>query len=91
MLHGQPIEWCHVHLLALPHAELQLLQQGGQEKEDLPPSNGLPSAIPLPQAESQHLHPFHLIHFGAISTEETLWVEGLWILPKLPGREYIRW
>lgn len=36
VLHGQPIAGGHVHLHARWHAELNLLQQDGQEEKDLP-------------------------------------------------------
>lgn len=87
VLQGQSIEWRHVHLLAIADTELQLLEQGGQEKEDLPPGNGLPNALPFPQAENQHLLPICFVHFSPFGIEETVWVEGQWILPKFPGRE----
>lgn len=89
VLQGQPIDWGHVHPAALADAELQLLEQRGQEEEHLPPGNVLPDAPPLPQAKQHHLLPVIFVHFGAVSTEETLRVEGVWVLPKLPGRENI--
>lgn len=48
VLHCQSILRCYVHLLTITYAELQLLEQGGQEQEDLPPANGLTNALPLP-------------------------------------------
>lgn len=88
VLQGQPVERGHVRLGALADAELQLLEQGGQEEEHLPPGNV--AALPLPQPEHQHLLPVLLVRFGLVSTEETLRAEGFRVLPKLPGRENVR-
>lgn len=89
VLHGQSVERGQVHPAALADAELQLLEQRGQEQEHLYPGNVLPNAPPLAQAEQQHLLAVLFVHLGAVSAEETLGPEGFWVLPKLPGRENI--
>lgn len=90
MLEGQSVARRHVHLPAGTDTELQLLQQGGQEEEDLPPGDELPDAPPLPQAEDQHLLPVLFVHLGPFGVEETLRVENVWVLPKFPGVEKVR-
>lgn len=90
VLQGQSVERGHVHPAALADAELQLLEQRDQEEEHLAPGNVLPDAPPPPQAEHQHLLPLLFVHSGPVSAEETLGVEGFWVLPKIPGRENIK-
>lgn len=55
MFHGQPVDGGQVHLRAWWHAELQLMQQDGQEEEDLPLGWGLPYAPAFAQAEQHGL------------------------------------
>lgn len=83
VLHGQSILRCYVGPLTITYAELQLLEQDGQEEEDLPPANGLTNALPLPQAKRHHFLTLCPVYFSPFSIEETLWVEGRWIFPKL--------
>lgn len=90
VLHGQSIDRRHVCLLAILDAELQLLEQRGQEKEHLPLAYVFPNAPPFPQAKSHHLLRIHFVHFGPFSVEETLWVESLWVLPKFPRMAGVR-
>ena len=51
MLHGQPVGGGEVHFHIWCHAELQPLQQDGQEEEDLPPGHDLPYAPALAHAK----------------------------------------
>lgn len=87
VLHGQPVLRGDVHPLPGGQADLQLLQDGGEEEEDLPAPDGLPDAPPLPQAEDQHLVSLRPAEFGAGCIEEALGLEGGGVLPDLPAAE----
>lgn len=82
VFHGQSILRCYVYLLSITYAELQLLEQCGQEEEHLPPGNGLTNTPPLPQAKYHHFVTLHPVNFCPFSIEETLWVESRWLFPK---------
>lgn len=85
VFHRQSVLGSDVHLLPGAEAELQLLQQGGQEEEDFPPADGLPDASPLPQAESQHFVALRPVYLSPCSVEEPLGAEGGGVFPKLPA------
>lgn len=55
VLHGQSELGGDVHGLPGPQAEVQLLQQRGEEEEDLPAADGLAQAAPLAQPKGQNL------------------------------------
>ena len=80
MLHGQPIQGGHVHLHTRGHVEFHLMQQDGQEEKDLQAGNDLTNALPLAQAENNHLLTQYFVD-GAISSEKPFWPELRWILP----------
>lgn len=87
VLHGQPVLRGDVHRLARRQAELQLLQQGGEEEEDLPAADGLADAAPPPQAERQHFVALCPVDLGPGCVEEPLGLEGGGVLPELPAAE----
>ena len=85
MLHGQPVDGGQVHFHAWRHAELQLLQQDGQEEEDLPLGQDLPYAPALAHAEENNFLTHGLVDGSAIGSEESLWPELGWVPPQLPA------
>lgn len=87
VLHGQPVLRGEVHRLAGGQAELQLLQQGGEEEEDLPAADGLADAAPPPQAKRQHFVALRPVDLGPGCVEEPLGLEGGGVLPELPAAE----
>lgn len=76
VLHGQPVLGGDVHVLPRPQAEVQLLQQGGEEEEDLPAADDLAQAAPLAQPEGQNLLTLCPADFCARGGQETLGPEG---------------
>lgn len=87
VLHVEAIPWGHVHLHAIWNTELQLLEQGGQEEEDLAPGNVLPQAAPLPHTEQQDFLALFSVYFLPTGRQEPLWIESRRVLPKLPAKE----
>lgn len=87
VLHGQPVLRGEVHRLTGGQAELQLLQQGGEEEEDLPAADGLADAAPPPQAKRQHFVALRPVDLGPGCVEEPLGLEGGGVLPELPAAE----
>lgn len=83
VLHGQTILWGHVQGLSWDWEKLQPLDEDGQEEVDFIPCNDLSNAAALPHTKRHHLLPFRLVDLGAISTQETVWVEGRRVLPLL--------
>lgn len=76
VLHGQPVLGGDVHVLPRPQAEVQLLQQRGEEEEDLPAADGLAQAAPLAQPEGQNLLALRPADFCPRGGQEALGPEG---------------
>lgn len=83
VLHGKTIFWGHVHCLSWDREKLQPLNKDCQEEEDFISCNDLSNAAALPHTKGHHLLPFRLVDLSAISTQETVWIEGRRVLPLL--------
>lgn len=62
--------------------EAQLLDQDGQEEEDLCTPDGLTDAAPLPHPKNHHLLCIHLIDSNAVGIQETLGAKRGRVLPQ---------
>lgn len=81
VLHGQTVLGGHVQRGSWEGQEVQPLDEDGQEEVDFISCNDLSNAAALPHSEHHHLLPFRLVDLGAISTQETVWVEGRRVVP----------
>lgn len=84
VLHGETILWGQVHGLSWHWHKLQLLDQDGQEEVDFISCNHLSNAAALSHPKEHDRLPQQPVDFNAISTQETVWVEGRWVFPLLP-------
>lgn len=85
VLHGETVFGGHVRCLTRQGAELQPLDEDGQEEEDLMTGNGLPYTAPFAQTENEHLLPLCLVELGSIGTQEAAGVKDGRFLPKIPA------
>lgn len=83
VLHGETIFWGQVHGLSWHGQKLQLLDQYCQEEVDFVSCNYLSNAAALPHTKDHELLPEQLVDLGAISAQETVWVEGRRVFPLL--------
>lgn len=81
MLHGEAILRGHVYCLPWHAAELQPLDEDGEEEEDLRPGDEFAHTAAFAQTEDHDLLAFHLVELGAIGTQETIRVENGGLLP----------
>lgn len=66
VLHGEAVLWSHVQLVARKFVELQVLDEDGQEEEDLSAADGFTDAAPFAHAEDHHLLTLQLVQLCAI-------------------------
>lgn len=59
------------------------MDKDGEEEEDLRAGDDFTHAAAFTQAEEHDLLGFHLVELGAISTQETVWVEQGRLFPHL--------
>lgn len=83
VLHCETIFWGQVHGLSWHGQKLQLLDQDCQEEVDFVSCNHLSNAAALSHTKHHHLLPLQLVDLSAVSTQETVWVEGKRVCPLL--------